>query len=253
MKKTIKKSLAKLGYELRNLEADRYSREVIELGPEVMSFVDYVESESLTMASRFRLIATAMAVKHVVHHGIKGDFVECGVYRGGNAILAAKILDLYGEKRSVWLFDTFNGMTEPTEADKGIFSKRMAKDKWRETLDGEQSSWCLASLEEVKMNVSRAGLNFEQFRFVEGDVLSTLSPPPAELHQIAVLRLDTDWYESTRKELQSLYPRLERGGVLLIDDYGHWEGAKRAVDEYFGPDRPFMSAVDYTGRTLVKP
>ena len=70
--------------------------------------------------------------------------------------------------------------------------------------------------------------------------------------RIALLRIDTDWYESTRHELVHLYPRLSPGGVLIIDDYGHWQGARKAVDEYFQAGL-FLNHIDYTGRLAIKP
>ena len=254
MKKLAKQILLQFGFEIRKLKADRYSQVVAELSAEELGFIEFVEAQEMTMTSRFRLIATAMAVKHVVEAGIEGDFVECGVYRGGNAILAKKMLDHYADRRAVWLFDTFEGMTEPTDFDKKIINGTPAKEKWQESVvAGGGSSWCRASLADVKENIVKAGLGLEGFRFVIGDVLQTLSAPPPDLQRISVLRLDTDWYESTKLELQVLYPQLVRGGILLIDDYGHWEGAKKAVDEYFCENRPFMSAIDYTGRSMVKP
>lgn len=250
----VKKILSVLGYEVTNSKRN-FSHPIAELDREEMGFIDFVESEAMTMVSRFRLIATAMAVKYALESGLEGDFVECGVYRGGNAILARKLLDYHGDNRLVWLFDTFSGMTQPTSADRKLRSGKMATEKWQDSrvLGGGGSSWCLASLEEVKGNIEKAGLELKGFRFVVGDVLQTLSPAPQDLGAISVLRLDTDWYESTKTELQILYPLLVRGGVLLIDDYGAWEGAKKAVDEYFLGNRPFMSAVDHTGRSLVKP
>jgi predicted O-methyltransferase YrrM len=91
-------------------------------------------------------------------------------------------------------------------------------------------------------------------RFVEGDVVQSLKIESNLPESISVLRLDTDWYESTRAELEVLYPRLSPGGVLIIDDYGHWGGAKKAVDEYFrGRPKPLLQYTDYTGRMGVKP
>ena len=88
-----------------------------------------------------------------------------------------------------------------------------------------------------------------QHDIFKGDVLSTLAVPDNLPLKIAVLRLDTDWYESTRMELETLYPRLSVDGVIMIDDYGHWTGARRAVDEYFARgQRPLLQYTDATGR-----
>jgi hypothetical protein len=100
----------------------------------------------------------------------------------------------------------------------------------------------------------KTGYPVEKMHFVQGAVEKTLREhelPPS----IAVLRLDTDWYESTKVEMEVLYPRLARGGVLMIDDYGHYAGSRRAVDEYFSEAGivPLLQPIDYTGRIFVKP
>jgi O-methyltransferase len=116
------------------------------------------------------------------------------------------------------------------------------------------NDWCYASLDDVKANFRNAGLLDDNIIFVQGDVAVTLEVPNNLPERIATLRLDTDWYESTKKELQILYPRLSVGGVLIIDDYGYWAGAREAVDEYFKGcnNRPFLVYNDYTGRAGVK-
>jgi hypothetical protein len=110
----------------------------------------------------------------------------------------------------------------------------------------------VAGRADVEANVRSTGYPFEQFTFVEGDVSQTLQQTVPE--KIALLRLDTDWYESTKTELEVLYPRLSVGGVCIFDDYGHWQGARRAVDEYFDGlgYRPYMHPIDYSGRVLIK-
>jgi len=109
---------------------------------------------------------------------------------------------------------------------------------------------CYSPLEEVKRNMEATGYPPAQISYIKGKVEDTL---PAEAPaQIAVLRLDTDWYESTRHELVHLYPRLSPGGVLIIDDYGYWTGARKAVDEYFR-DSLFLGRIDDTGRIAIKP
>ena len=89
-------------------------------------------------------------------------------------------------------------------------------------------------------------------KLIQGDVAETLLESKNLPEKIAILRLDTDWYESTRIELERLYPLLEPGGVLIIDDYGHFDGARKAVDEYFKAERPWMHYVDYTCRLILK-
>jgi hypothetical protein len=175
--------------------------------------------------------------------------VECGVWRGGSSILAALTFQRLGDSdREYVLFDTFAGMTEPTEADGAEVRRR-----WEDQQDEGHNRWAYTSREEVEANLRGAGVDAEAVRLVEGPVEETI--PAHAPERIAILRLDTDWYESTRHELVHLYDRLEPGGVLLIDDYGRWQGARRAVDEYFGarPEHIYLMRIDNTGRLVVKP
>jgi hypothetical protein len=206
----------------------------------------YIINNKLTMASPSRLVATIAACKYALT--LEGDFVECGVWRGGNSIAARLIFDEARSGKLVWLFDTFAGMTAPTAEDTTSFSEKPAAETFRERQADDHNEWCYASLEDVQRNFPTS---LERVRFVKGDVIETLKGELPE--KIAVLRLDTDFYESTKAELEALYPRLVKGGVLIIDDYGHWDGARRAVDEYFANvPRPFFHASDYTGRIGVK-
>jgi len=108
-------------------------------------------------------------------------------------------------------------------------------------------------LEEVRHNLSNVGYPDDRIKLVKGLVEATL--PNKAPSKIALLRLDTDWYESTRHELIHLYPRLAQRGVLIIDDYGHWEGAQKAVDEYIRDNNlpVLLNRIDYTGRIAIKP
>ena len=207
-----------------------------------------------TMTSSERLWSLINAVRHVVSNEIPGDFVECGVWRGGSVMAMAQELSNLGvTDRRIWLYDTFSGMTDPTAADVETGTGVLAADMLSTTAvaDGD-NVWCVAGLSDVQANVRSTGYPFENFTFIEGDVAQTLkSSFPAT---ISLLRLDTDWYESTRMELEVLYPRLAVGGVCIFDDYGHWQGARKAVDEYFEKlgHRPYMHPIDYSGRVLIK-
>ncbi|MSP51311.1 MAG: macrocin O-methyltransferase [Alphaproteobacteria bacterium] len=184
-----------------------------------------------TMVSWQGLFFTWQAVRHVIRQSVPGAIVECGVWRGGCVRLMAETLAEAGDiARDFWLFDTFAGMTEPTSADRRS-SGLDARLKWRETQRQDHNEWCYASRPDVELALRNCNYPFERFHFVEGDVLRTIpSRAPAE---IALLRLDTDWYESTRHELEYLWPRLAIGGVVILDDYGTWEGARKAADEFF--------------------
>jgi O-methyltransferase len=213
--------------------------------------LQHVLTHRLSMASRERLFATVLSCRHALDHAVPGDFVECGVWRGGNALIAADVFARRVAERKVWLFDTFAGMTAPTEMDFDNATGSRAKARFEREQKDAHNAWCFASLEDVENNFRNANLLTPQVRFVKGDVLKTLGG--SDLPQaISVLRLDTDWYESTKKELEVLWPRLSPGGILMVDDYGHWGGAKQAVDEFFAGRRPFFSYIDYTGRLAVK-
>ncbi|MFL6836790.1 MAG: TylF/MycF/NovP-related O-methyltransferase [Bradyrhizobium sp.] len=206
-----------------------------------------------TMVSRERLYAHFQAVRYVVENNIDGDIVECGVWRGGTSMLGAlTLLGMNETSRQLWLYDTFAGMTAPTDADVSPWEGANAIKLWRKNQKRDVNKWCYAPIEEVKKNLTSTSYPAEKTNFVKGDVVETLKASVP--NKIAVLRLDTDWYESTRAEMEVLFPRLVRGGVILIDDYGAWKGCKKAVDEYLGAHKiPLMlHRTDYTGRSAIK-
>ena len=209
-----------------------------------------------TMTSEARLYATLQSVKYVVNNQIDGDFVECGVWRGGNSMIMAKTLANLGiTNRDLYLYDTFEGMTPPSGVDMDG-SGRSAQSLLKNTPKNEGSNiWCIASMDDVAANISSTGYPSERIHLVKGDVKKTLESDCNIPKNISLLRLDTDWYESTKIELETLFPRLATGGVCLIDDYGHWQGARRAVDEYLSEYKlfPLIHVTDYTGRAFIKP
>lgn len=210
--------------------------------------------KEFTMTSPDRVWALINAVNYIVKSELEGDFVECGVWRGGSAMaIASKLKSLGKTDREVWLYDTFSGMTVPSGEDIEINTGNMAGDLYNDAVSKENDGWCYASESEVTENIKSTGYPMENVQIIKGDVITTLETIFPE--KIALLRLDTDWYESTAKELEILYPRLVSGGVCIIDDYGHWQGAKKAVDEYFEKNKinVLLNKVDYTGRLFIKP
>jgi len=142
-------------------------------------------------------------------------------------------------------------MSAPTEHDRSFDGRNAA-----ELLahDAPQTGiWCYAGRPDVQANLQSTGYPAALIHYHEGKVEDTI--PAALPGAIALLRLDTDWYESTRHELEHLYPLLSPGGPLIIDDYGHWEGARRAVDQYLAclPYPLYLHRIDYTGRIALKP
>jgi len=184
-----------------------------------------------TMTSPERLFAFIQAVRYVSSASIPGDVVECGVWRGGSMMAAARTLVECGdETRTLHLFDTFEGMSAPTDKDVAIDGVSADALLTQQDKGDPYSAWCLATLEDVKAAMAGTRYPPDRIRYVRGKVEDTI--PGNAPDRISILRLDTDWYESTRHELEHLFPRLVKGGVLIIDDYGHWKGARQAVDEY---------------------
>jgi len=205
-----------------------------------------------TMTTPTRIYALMRAVDYVVDRNLQGAFLECGVWRGGSMMAAALTLLRRGvTDRELYLFDTFSGMTPPTEADVKPSGDRAAD--LLATESGDSDVWAIATLDEVRKAFRAVAYPQERIHFVVGPVEKTL--PENAPKEIALLRLDTDWYESTKHELVHLYPRLTRGGVLILDDYGYWQGARRAVDEYFAErdESLLLNRIDHTGRIALKP
>jgi hypothetical protein len=206
-----------------------------------------------TMTSPERIRALCSAVRYIEQAGIEGAHVECGVWRGGSMMAVARtLLRLGAASRDLYLFDTFEGMTEPGPQDIALTGET-AKSLLSQTARTEDDKvWCYAPIERVAQALALTNYPAERIHLIPGRVEDTLLTAAPE--RIALLRLDTDWYDSTRHEMQVLFPRLCRGGVLIIDDYGHWQGARRAVDEYVGTHqlKLFLHRIDYTGRISVK-
>lgn len=257
MKKMLKQSIVSfiksLGYSIHPIN-NKHHNIAVELDDSDVDLIKYVLDSGYTMTSVPRLVNTLKSCRYVVENKIPGDFVECGVWRGGNSILAKKLFNELDSQRCVWMFDTFEGMTAPTEFDVAARTGVHASQKYENSQKNTYNEWCYASLEDVQNNCEKSGLKLEDFRFVKGDVSKTLLKKRNIPNKISVLRLDTDWYESTKLELEILYPIINVGGVLIIDDYGHWEGARKAVDEYFSvvDYKPLLNVIDHTGRCAIK-
>jgi O-methyltransferase len=223
-----------------------------DLEPEFLELYELCREQ--TMTSIERMYALYTATRYVIENEVPGDFVECGVWRGGSVTLIARtLLRLGTTDRNLWLYDTFAGMTPPSIEDVHEMSGLSAG----QILAGHEKSgddpfWGVAPRAIVEENVLGTSYPADRIRFIEGDVQTTI--PSHTPEQIALLRLDTDWYASTAHELRHLYPRLATGGVLIVDDYGYWRGARQATDEFLAslPERPLLHRIDFTGRMCVK-
>jgi len=209
----------------------------------------YVKCRPFTMTGRARMYALWQAINYT--RGLPGSFVECGVWRGGSSMLADLTLREAAVPRPIWMYDTYEGMPPPGPDDVDWIGMSPLDD-WDAIKAEDGNVFACASLDDVKASIRSVGLDVSMIKFVAGRVEDTI--PATMPDEIAVLRLDTDWYESTLHELRHLWPRLVSGGVLIVDDYGHWQGARKAVDEFFAgrPDAPMLTRIDYTGRIALK-
>lgn len=246
---TIRSAFRTLGYDLVKLgPKETFSQDIPETSVET-----YKKVRPYTMTSAERIFSLCDAVRYIQEGKIEGNVVECGVWKGGSMMAVADtLLKTGGQERDLYLFDTFEGMAPPTENDVDIGG--VSAEQLLEMSDKaqEDSVWCRAGLDTVKAAVSLIGYPTDKIHYVQGMVEQTI--PQHAPEKIALLRLDTDWYESTKHEMEHLFPRLVKGGVIIIDDYGHWQGARKAVDEYLAKHniRMFLNRIDYTGRIAVK-
>lgn len=225
-------------------------RAPVDMEPEFLEL--YEQCRPHTLLTLENLYALFQAVSYIEEHGIEGDLVQCGVWKGGSAMLCALALINHDSiDRQLYLYDTFLGMTAPTARDVDHVG-RPAMPRWLRRQTPTHNKWTYSSLDEVARNLASTGYPEARIRPIQGDVKTTI--PRTVPDKICLLHLDTDWYESTRHELEHLYPRLVRGGVLVVDDYGSWRGAREAVDEYFRTtaEHIFLQRIDYTGRLVVK-
>ncbi|MBT2510741.1 class I SAM-dependent methyltransferase [Streptomyces sp. ISL-98] len=247
----VQRALRSVGYKLAPV-APTWPRDFDEADVRL-----WQEVKPYTMTSPAAIRVLADSVQHITSSAVPGAIVECGVWRGGSMMAIAHTLrDLGRTDVDLCLFDTFVGMTEPTEKDVHRTGERADVLLARESHEDRAQSliWASADLDSVRRAVGSTGYPSAHVHFVTGKVEDTI--PEQAPDEIALLRLDTDWYESTRHELLHLYPRLSPGGVLIIDDYGVWRGSAEATDEYFTEHghAPFLIRIDDGGaRVAVKP
>lgn len=219
--------------------------------PDIYSDTEFMELyhkvKDYTMVGIERNYALYNSIRYIIRNGAEGQFAECGVWKGGSCMLICLVLMQHGiTDRQIFMYDTFEGMAKPGEND-----GEKEKEEWnrQQGRDGV-NQWCMADLDEVKRNMNSTSYPIENIHFIKGPVEATI--PSVLPSSLVLLRLDTDWYSSTRHELEFLYPLLIKGGVLIIDDYGAWPGAKKAVDEYFADTSILLHRIDETGRILIK-
>lgn len=199
-----------------------------------------------TMTSIERMRRLYESVISLNIQGIPGDFVECGVFKGGSAMNMACTQLNFDKRPTIHLYDTFAGMTSPTDYDVDYMGNKASE------LIKESHYMARCGLKEVMSNMVLTGYPEEFIKYHQGDVCLVL--PKDNVGSLSLLRLDTDWYESTKIELEILYPKLVIGGVLIVDDYGHFSGSKKATDDYFSSlgISPQFEHIDYTGVLHIK-
>jgi len=272
MKNILKKIFEVFGYTIKknylNRESFEFPRDFFPIEMDDIQKKIIRNSEKYSMTGRIRMSLLIKIIEHISKNNIHGDIVECGVWKGGNLICAQKYLDYLKVEKKVIGFDTFEGMTEGTELDvqikqvkindkndtKYIEENRIAS-KMMKSIDKHKNDgkniWAYCSIENVQKNIKNE-INNNKIKLIKGPVERTLLDNNNLPQKISLLRLDTDFYESTKIELEKLYPRLVKGGFLIIDDYGHWKGAKKAVDDYFETNLPFIHFIDETCRLIIK-
>jgi len=203
-----------------------------------------------TMTDHAKLYGLVEATRYVARQNIPGAIVECGVWRGGSMQAVALALQEEGViDRPLHLYDTFEGMPPPTDRD---HRKNVSAAELLATHEKGHRVWAVAGLDDVQEAMREVGYPTEMIHFHQGLVEETIPADAPE--QIALLRLDTDWYDSTKHELEHLYDRIVPGGVLILDDYGDWEGARDAADEFISARKePLLLLPLGTGRLAVKP
>ena len=213
-------------------------------------------SKLYSMTGEKRMSHLTKCVKYINENNIEGDFVECGIWQGGNLILMQNLNDHFKLNRKIYGYDTFEGMTQPNQFDLDKYNKKASilldNEKKIENLES-QNIWCYSGLETVKKNFLKNTLNNDLI-LIKGDVCETLKITKNIPKNISLLRLDTDFYDSTKAELEILFPLVVKNGLIIIDDYGHWQGQKKAVDEFLKKENisPFMFEVDNSCRIFQK-
>jgi hypothetical protein len=248
--KLIRQTLNRLGVDVIRYKDEKSTLNIpIDFQKKTISIINKVSQYTYTSPERIH--ALSEAVRYVSKYNIPGSIVECGVWKGGSAMAAMyTLIELGIQNRDFYLYDTYEGMPKPTDCDISINGENATYLFEKNKLEGKE--WVYSSLDEVKTNILSTGYDQNRIQFIQGKVEDTLIHTMPD--SISILRLDTDWYESTMAEMKYLFPRLSKGGVLIIDDYGHWKGAQKAIDEYIEECsiQIHLSRIDYTGRLAIK-
>ena len=272
MRYLLKRLFEVLGYSIKRIRNNRqmfeFPREFFPIEMDEVQKKIIIKSEKYSMTGRIRMSLLLKIIEHLNLKNIEGDIVECGVWKGGNLICAQEYLNYLKNDKNIIGFDTFEGMNKESDHDvqikqvklgdkenfQYIYENRIAGRMMKSTdklKDDGKNIWAYCSVENVLKNIEKETPN-NRIKLIKGPVEETLTNENNLPDKISLLRLDTDFYESTKIELEKLYPKLISGGFLIIDDYGHWKGAKKAVDDYFRLKKPFIHFVDESCRLIIK-
>jgi hypothetical protein len=241
----VRRVVRRMGFELVRIPSHPYPADMDGF---VVDVIERVRPYTLT--SHERIAALVEAVRYIIRANVPGAIIECGVWRGGSMMAVALTLNELGvNDRDLYLFDTFTHTPPPGEND--FMNGRPARDTYAE--EAKHGRYKYLPLDAVKAALRSTGYPVDRLYFIPGLIEDTI--PSSAPAQIALCRLDTDWYESTHHELVHLWPRIAQGGVLLIDDYAEFIGCKKAVDEYLADQRLplLLQRIDSSGRLIIKP
>ena len=254
MKNLIKKIIKLFGYEIisKNDWLRNNENYIAEISANESAILNDIKEYTMTsIPSQWSLL---QSIKHVIRNNVEGSFVECGIFRGGNIVLMSKLLEEHKVEKNIFAYDTFQGMPLPGKDDLDLRGNSSI-DKFLELKNSEKegSQWCYCDIQDVKNNIKKFNINYlKKINFIKGRVEETLLDINNLPKKISLLRLDTDFYSSTKIELNILFPLLEKNGILIVDDYGHFMGVKKAVDEFFSKKKVWFHRVDYSTRLLIK-
>lgn len=224
-----------------------------DLSPATVETIKFVRPYTMTTVQRIEAVISA--TRHIVAHDIPGAFVESGVWMGGSIMAAARTLvELGATDRDLYLYDTFEGLPEPGEHDAITGASQSITEIYAALqANAGDEPYLAAPTDTVRANVALTGYPVDRVHTVQGMVEDTIASTAPD--QVAFLRLDTDFYSSTKVEMENLFPRLSPGGILIVDDYGYLEGSRKAVDDYLAtyPYPVFLHRIDASGRLAVKP
>lgn len=251
----LRKLAFRMGYNFSLRKIPQYDRRrrmlkvPHDMEPEFVELYDRARAYTLTSVEC--MYSLYQTVRYISRNDIPGAMVECGIWRGGSSMMIALTLEALSDRsRDIYLYDTYAGMTRPDSVDVRSRDGMEQISRWQAFQRDGYNAWAHATLDEVRANMGATGYPEDKLHFVEGDVETTI--PAIAPEGISLLRLDTDWYRSTLHELSHLYPRLSERGALIIDDYGAYEGSRKATDEYFADAPIFLGRIDEAARIGFK-